>query len=659
MVEAPNFAPVNCLVCGQGNPPGARFCANCGNPLAAPSSGEVGSAGLIGQLVGGRYLVTRIIGEGGMGVVYEAEQRMGSETRRVAVKTLLPALSSDPVIVSRFYRECGIVSQLEHPNTIKFFDFGETPDGALYISMEYVRGQPLTELIAQGRVELDRARHILKQVCGALYEAHTMGIVHRDLKPDNIVLTSRAGEADFVKLLDFGIAARTTKMSASETKLTQQGTVLGTPPYMSPEQLTGEPVDARSDIYSLAVIAYEMLTGHLPFDADTPWQWAQKHMLEPPAPLRDAQGAPVAPPYVEHAVLHALAKKPEDRPATALDFHAALAGERSADAAPRKLRTLDDEAPRTSPMPMVPGPIAAPSVVAAQYGGSPDHTALAPEFTPAFRTGAALSAPIPPPPLRRRRRGGLGLALGGLASFAAIGGALAALVYYEPFKTETVVASGAPAASSATPVTPVTPVAPVEVPAEVTPEAPAVTAPPPTATPATPAVTKPPAKPPARETPRTPSLPPPPQATPPAEPPPAVPTSPPATQPPPQQQPPASQPTIPPPPVSQPPVTPPPVSEPPVSGETGDQACFASRDAAMNGNVEAAATLLRRCQATGGSVRAQGAARNRIRASVATVVRQHANNGNCAAARSSAAAAASVGVMEGAAALASTSCGAG
>ncbi|HMJ14329.1 MAG TPA: protein kinase, partial [Polyangiaceae bacterium] len=471
MALASNLAPVNCLVCGHGNPTGARFCANCGNPLAAPSSGEVGSSSLIGQLVGGRYLVKRVIGEGGMGVVYEAEQRMGSEVRRVAVKTLLPALSKDPVIVSRFYRECGIVSQLDHPNTIKFFDFGETPDGVLYISMEYVRGQPLTELVERGPIDLERARHILRQVAGALYEAHAMGIVHRDLKPDNIVLTDRAGEADFVKLLDFGIAARTTKASVSETKLTQQGMVLGTPPYMSPEQLTGEPVDGRSDIYSLGVIAYEMLAGHLPFDADTPWQWAQKHMLEAPAPLRTPQGAPVVPPYVEQAVLHALAKKPADRPATALEFYGELAGERVSHAP--KLRTLDDardDSPHTSPMPMVPPGTAA----AAQYPVA-DRTALAPEYTPAFRTGAAVSAAIPPPRLRPRRRRGLGVVVALLGTVGAVGAAVAAITYYEPFKTEpTTAAPQTPTADTQAPV--------VEVPPEVTPETP-VTAVPATQTP--------------------------------------------------------------------------------------------------------------------------------------------------------------------------------
>ena len=177
---------MNCSVCNHENPDGARFCSGCGALLADSSAS---GAGLVGQVLGGRYKVTRVIGEGGMGVVYEAEQRMGEGTRSVAIKTLLPELSSDHTLVSRFHRESGTVAQLEHPNTIRFYDYGETPDGELYIVMELVKGLALTDLIEQGPIPCERALHILKQVSGALHEAHTLGIVHRDLKPDNIVLT--------------------------------------------------------------------------------------------------------------------------------------------------------------------------------------------------------------------------------------------------------------------------------------------------------------------------------------------------------------------------------------------------------------------------------------------------------------------------------------
>ena len=247
-----------CPACQQENPEKARFCQSCGAPMPDPTADP---GGLIGHILGGRYRVTRVIAEGGMGVVYEAEQKMGDNVRKLAIKALLPALSHDRDIAKRFHRESGLIAQLEHPNTIRVYDFGATQDGRLYIAMELVEGAPLTSEIEAGPIEMDRALRILKQVCGALAEAHHLGIVHRDLKPDNVILSNRAGERDFVKLLDFGIAKRTGGTGDHRTKITQAGMVLGTPPYMSPEQLAGEEVDARSDIYSLGVMAYENRDG--------------------------------------------------------------------------------------------------------------------------------------------------------------------------------------------------------------------------------------------------------------------------------------------------------------------------------------------------------------------------------------------------------------
>ena len=159
----------------------------------------------------------------------------------------------------------GTIAELQHPNTIQVYDFGSTPDGILYIVMEFLQGKSLADTLeAGGAMAPERAVAILEQVCGSLEEAHRRGIVHRDLKPDNVVLVERAGKKDFVKVLDFGIAKRSNEEDKNEQKLTQQGMVLGTPPYMSPEQFTGQPIDLRSDIYSLGVMAYEMLTGKLP-----------------------------------------------------------------------------------------------------------------------------------------------------------------------------------------------------------------------------------------------------------------------------------------------------------------------------------------------------------------------------------------------------------
>ena len=314
---------MKCEVCQHENIDGARFCANCGALM--PTNTEAAADPMIGQLIGGRYRITGVLGEGGMGIVYVGEQQMGSTVRKVAIKTLHQHLSKDPSVLARFHRECGTVAQLEHPNTIKFYDFGSTADGTLYIAMEFVHGKPLSDAILQGPMPPERVIKIMRQVCGALDEAHMQGIIHRDLKPDNIILADRAGESDFVKVLDFGIAARTESADAAkEQKLTQQGMVLGTPPYMSPEQFTGKALDSRSDIYSLGVMAYEMLVGRLPFDADTPWQWATQHMTVQPIPFEVSAPAKNIPEGMRKAILRALSKHKEDRQPTAREFFAEL-----------------------------------------------------------------------------------------------------------------------------------------------------------------------------------------------------------------------------------------------------------------------------------------------------------------------------------------------
>ena len=177
---------MKCEACQHGNIDGARFCANCGALM--PTASEAGADPMIGQLIGGRYRVTGVLGEGGMGIVYVGEQQMGSTVRKVAIKTLHAHLSKDPSVIARFHRECGTVAQLEHPNTIKFYDFGSTSDGTLYIAMEFVAGRPLADVIQHGPLAPDRVVKIMRQVCGALDEAHMQGIVHRDLKPENLFM---------------------------------------------------------------------------------------------------------------------------------------------------------------------------------------------------------------------------------------------------------------------------------------------------------------------------------------------------------------------------------------------------------------------------------------------------------------------------------------
>ncbi len=288
---------------------------------------------LIGQNIAeNRYKIVKIIGEGGMGKVYLGEQKLGDRVRPVAIKTLQPDLAGDPQIVARFHREAGTVSLLDHPNTIKFYESGELPGGKLFVAMEFIQGESLAHSIARGAMAPQRIEHILQQVCGSLAEAHEHGIVHRDLKPENIILTQKGSKGDFVKVLDFGIAKRDESSDAQDAKLTKQGMVLGTPPYMSPEQFTGQPLRATSDVYSLAIVAYEMLTGQLPFVASTPWEWATKHLTAPPVPFEmHANGATILPRH-KSAVMRALAKEAAQRPQGVIDFLKEFTGDTGAGA---------------------------------------------------------------------------------------------------------------------------------------------------------------------------------------------------------------------------------------------------------------------------------------------------------------------------------------
>lgn len=307
-----------CTRCGKPLTEQAKFCLHCGAMIEVAVDGEVDP--LVGKIVQGRYRVLKVLGEGGMGKVYLAEQKMGAATRKVAIKTLLPELSGDPQLVARFHRESETVIELSHPNTIQFYDFGDLENGSLFIVMEYIEGESLANVLMRGPVDVARADRLIVQICGSLQEAHQRGVVHRDLKPDNILLTQRGGQQDFVKVLDFGIAKRSEAEDTSKAKLTKQGMVLGTPPYMSPEQFSGLALDARSDIYSLGIIAYELLTGKLPFEANTPWEWATKHLTAAPTPIEAHIVATTIPPNKRAAILRALAKNRDERQASVQQF---------------------------------------------------------------------------------------------------------------------------------------------------------------------------------------------------------------------------------------------------------------------------------------------------------------------------------------------------
>jgi serine/threonine protein kinase len=281
---------------------------------------------LLGRdLLNGQFQIVRKIGTGGMGAVYEAAQP--SVNGKVAVKILHAKLANRKDLVSRFNREAAAMSHLSHPNTVKVLVYGEDEkDGLLYIVMEYLEGKNLNQTVrAEGPMAAERAVPMLVQACHALQEAHEKGIVHRDLKPENIFVCNQGGMKDFVKVLDFGLAKVTEReMRPGSMVLTQEGMVFGTPEFMSPEQAQGKTLDARSDIYSLAVILYEVLTGKLPFEAKSPMEYIQLHVQKEPIPLSQRVAGKTFPPALDAVIAKALAKERDERYQTAAEFAQAL-----------------------------------------------------------------------------------------------------------------------------------------------------------------------------------------------------------------------------------------------------------------------------------------------------------------------------------------------
>ena len=274
----------------------------------------------LGKIVDGRYRVIELIGRGGMGVVYKVEHlRMG---KIAAMKVLHRDLADDPEVGQRFEREAAAVSRLDHPNTVQVFDFGTT-QGALYLIMEYVRGADLARVIDRdGPMPFARAAPLLTQILGALAEAHEHGIVHRDLKPDNVLITRSTGGRDFAKVLDFGLA----KMIGPgvQPDVSERAQIVGTPYFMAPEQIRGDEVDARTDVYSLGALMYRLLTGTHPYQAKTAIGVLTKHLtseLEPPS--QRAPGAGIQGP-IDAIVRQAMAKDPGERFQNAAAMAAAI-----------------------------------------------------------------------------------------------------------------------------------------------------------------------------------------------------------------------------------------------------------------------------------------------------------------------------------------------
>ncbi|MCB9569490.1 MAG: protein kinase [Myxococcales bacterium] len=235
---------------------------------------------LVGTVLLDRYKVVGHLGDGGMGSVYLVEHT--TILKKFAAKVLSPALSTRQDYIDRFLREARAASVISHPNVVEITDFGTTPGGAPFFVMEFLQGEDLSETIAsKGAMPWSRVKPMILQICGALQAAHEQGIVHRDMKPGNCLRVKHGNNPDFIKVLDFGIA-KVQSLEAEERSLTQTGTVIGTPEYMSPEQGWGHAVDHRSDIYAVGVILYELLTGHVPFTGETMMEVLNRHIYEVP-----------------------------------------------------------------------------------------------------------------------------------------------------------------------------------------------------------------------------------------------------------------------------------------------------------------------------------------------------------------------------------------
>ena len=269
----------------------------------------------VGRMLDDKYCVEERLGEGGMGAVYRA--RHVEMDRPVAIKVLQQKFVEDEAARTRFLIEARAAVMLRHANAVSVTDFGQTSEGCVYIVMELLEGRTLREILSrEGAIETARAISIMLQASDAVAAAHDAGIIHRDLKPSNILVTQSADHPASVKVLDFGIAKFTA--GEDEAGMVQPNSVIGTPRYMSPEQNSGYELTPATDVYSLGVILYEMLTGMAPFTGSTAAEIAYKHAHVEPYRPREIVSA--IPEDIERNVMHALEKRPEDRPASAAEF---------------------------------------------------------------------------------------------------------------------------------------------------------------------------------------------------------------------------------------------------------------------------------------------------------------------------------------------------
>ncbi len=301
-----------CPTCGTEYPLSERFCPRDGTALRATAAGS----DLMGSIIADRYHIIKKLGEGGMGTVYLAEHvKMG---RKSALKVMNPGTNQDADAIARFNREASNASRLNHPNICAIYDFGETPDGLIYLAMEFIEGQALSALVEKaGALPPARAASIIHQSADALQVAHDAGIVHRDLKPDNIMIAKNRDGSDLAKVVDFGIAKA---HNSDAQKVTKTGLVVGTPEYMSPEQLSGDKLDGRSDIYSLALVAFNCLTGKLPFPGETAQEAMIARLIEQPKSLAEMKPDVAWPDGVQRVMNKALERDSAERYQSAAQF---------------------------------------------------------------------------------------------------------------------------------------------------------------------------------------------------------------------------------------------------------------------------------------------------------------------------------------------------
>jgi len=339
-----------------------RICLVCNTLTASERCPKDGSATLPantrplarpGDLIDGRYLVSERLGGGGFGEVYRAVHQGTHE--QVAIKILRAESMTEERGADRFANEARTCAALKHPNTVRVFDFGQTPAGDPYLAMELLEGAPLDcVLLRAGRLDTRRTARIAVQVLKSLAEAHGRGVIHRDLKPDNIFICDIHGEKDFVKVIDFGLAKLTHE--PANARLTQTGVVMGTPYYLSPEQIKAQPIDARTDLYAFSVVLYQCLTGVLPFTGQSVVDVLIAHVQAAPRPPRAL--FPDIDPAFAALVLRGLAKEPARRFESADAMRAAIEAILARpDIVSGPVTTLPADAPSSSPAPARPTPV--------------------------------------------------------------------------------------------------------------------------------------------------------------------------------------------------------------------------------------------------------------------------------------------------------------